>query len=71
MDNEQAIKIIKDCKEKSFKRTFYTLNEYHEALDMAIKALEQMEVIEAIIKSPIYIQEDVLRYKMICEVVKE
>ncbi len=41
MDNEQAIKIIKDCKEKSFKRTLYTLNEYHEAIDMAIEALEQ------------------------------
>lgn len=41
MDNEQAIRIIKDCKEKSFKRTLYTLNEYHEAIDMAIEALEQ------------------------------
>lgn len=41
MDREQAIKIIKDCKEKSFKRTLYTLDEYYEAVDMAIKALEQ------------------------------
>ena len=41
MDREQAIKIIKDCKEKSFKRTLYTLNEYYEAVDMAIEALEQ------------------------------
>lgn len=41
MNREQAIKIIKDCKEKSFKRTLYTLDEYYEALDMAIKALEQ------------------------------
>ena len=41
MDRKQATKIIKECKEKSFKRTLYTLNEYHEALDMAIEALEQ------------------------------
>ena len=41
MDREQAIKIIKECKEKSFKRTLYTLDEYYEAVDMAIKALEQ------------------------------
>ena len=48
MDNEQAIKIIKDCKEKSFKRTLYTLNEYYEALDMAIEALEQQPCEDAI-----------------------
>ncbi len=41
MTNKEAIKIIQDCKEKSFKRMYYTLDEYHEAVDMAIKALEQ------------------------------
>ena len=41
MDREQAINIIKDCKEKSFKRTLYTLDEYYEAVNMAIQALEQ------------------------------
>lgn len=39
MSREEAIKIIKECKEKGFKHTFYTLNEYYTALDMAIKAL--------------------------------
>lgn len=39
MKREEAIKIIKECKEKKFKYTFYTLNEYHAALDMAIEAL--------------------------------
>ena len=48
MDREQAIKIIKDCKEKSFNRTLYTLNEYYEAVDMAIKALEQQPCEDAI-----------------------
>lgn len=41
MKREEALRIIKECKEKGFKHTFYTLNEYHTALDIAIKALEQ------------------------------
>ena len=41
MTREEAVRIIKKCKEKGFKHTFYTLNEYHTALDIAIKALEQ------------------------------
>ena len=41
------------------------------ALNMAIQALSQISDIKAIINNPIYIQEDVLRYQMICEVVKE
>ena len=41
MTREEAVNIIKECKEKGFKHTFYTLNDYHTALDMAIKALEQ------------------------------
>ena len=41
------------------------------ALNMAIKALSQINNIKTIINSPVYIQEDVLRYQMICEVVKD
>ena len=41
MTREEAIKIIKECKEKGFKHTFYTVNEYDTALDMAIKALRR------------------------------
>ena len=41
MTKEFAIRIIKECKEKGFKHTFYTLKEYDTALEMAIKALEQ------------------------------
>lgn len=39
MTREEAIKLIKECKEKKFKYTLYTVNEYHAALDMAIEAL--------------------------------
>lgn len=41
MTREAAIKIIKECKEKGFKHTFYTVNEYDAALDMAINALRR------------------------------
>ena len=41
MTREEAIKIIKKCKEKGFKYTFYTVDEYHAALDIAIKALRR------------------------------
>lgn len=66
MTNELAIKLLSETELSCMYE-----EQTYEALDLAIKALEQMEVIEAIIKSPIDIQEDVLRYKMICEVVKK
>lgn len=71
MTREEAARIINECKDKGFKHTFYTLNEYHVALDMAIQALEQIGKIKTIIDSGVYIQEDVLRYKMICEVMEK
>ena len=42
MTREEAIKIIKECKEKKFKYTLYTVNEYHDAMEMAINALEKV-----------------------------
>ena len=45
--------------------------EIHEAYVMAIKAISQINDIKAIINNPMYIQEDVLRYQMICEVIRE
>ena len=48
MTREEAAKIIKECKEKGFKHTFYTLNDYHVALDMAIKALERERILDNI-----------------------
>lgn len=53
MKREEALRIIKECKEKGFKHTFYTLNEYHTALDIAIKALEQEPCGDAIIRKSI------------------
>ena len=41
-----------------------------EAYKMAMDALQKLEQIEQIINAPVYIQEDVMRYKMICEVIK-
>lgn len=42
---------------------------YRKALDLAIKALGQIDKIEQIISiDNTVIQEDVLKYKMICEV---
>ena len=57
-------------------RTDYDMAVYNdspmkEALNMAIEALEQIKAIEGIIDvSNITIQEDVLKYKMIVDVVK-
>ena len=48
MTREEAAGIIKECKDKEFKRTFYTLTEYYTALDMAIKALEQEPMLDKI-----------------------
>ena len=41
MTREEAARIINECKNEGFKYTLYTKEEYHMALDMAIKALEQ------------------------------
>ena len=45
--------------------------EKKKALDVAFQAMEQAQQIKDIISSPVYIQEDVMRYKMICEVIKK
>lgn len=51
--------------------SYYATDKCLKYWDMAIKALSQINDIKAIINNPMYIQEDVLRYQMICEVVKE
>ena len=76
MTNKEAIETNKNLIEymrildKTSKCKFYKpLEENYEALDMAIQALEQIQQIKDIINATVYIQEDVLRYKMICEVI--
>ena len=45
--------------------------EKKQAIDVGIDAIQKIQQIEQIINAPVYIQEDVFRYKMICEVIKE
>ena len=55
---------------KGLKGNHYT--EQEEAIDIAINALQRQERIEEIINiSNMIIQEDVLKYKMICEVMNK
>jgi hypothetical protein len=48
MTKEEAIKILKECRESKLKYTFITLNEYQAATDMAIQALEKEPCEDAI-----------------------
>lgn len=71
MTASEAIKIIKsECyvfNPLNFDRTQLI----NTALDAAVEALEQVKEIKGIIKDKRYIQEDVLKYKMICEVIEK
>ena len=66
---EEAIRHIKTRADAwAVKEVTEALQSISERLD---KALSQINDIKAIINNPMYIQEDVLRYQMICEVFKE
>ena len=45
MTREEALKILKDCRQRGFDRTTYYVDEYHTARDMAIRALEEQETV--------------------------
>lgn len=45
--------------------------EKKQAIDVAMDSIQKIQKIDYIINSPVSIQEDVFRYKMICEVIKE
>ena len=67
MTREEAINQLNDLKLACF--DFFKTD--MEALEMAIEALKQIRAIEGIIDvSNTTIQEDVLKYKMIVDVVK-
>ena len=72
MTREEAIEILNREYIKPFDGDVWVIfPEVKEALDMAIKALERIDKIEHIIAvDNSVIQEDVLKYKMICEVLK-
>lgn len=76
MTNEEAIKIMEqrehcmECVVEDF-----TCKDCDMAFEMAIKSIKQIEKIKSIINDPfyfrgmpVYMQEDVLKYKAICEV---
>lgn len=64
--NEEAREIIKQFRDRQGNSS-----EDVEAFDMAIKALGDIEKIKAIIRTPKnFLEQDVYRYKMICEVIK-
>ena len=76
MTREEAIKDLKEL--EYYNRPFDNSEEAADvatrkaqAVHIAIQALEQIGKIKTIIDSGLYIQEDVLRYKMICEVVEK
>ena len=64
MTIERAIEILTPDK------TRYTPKEYAEALELARDSIKKMRDIENIVNSQQYIQEDVLKYKMVCEALK-
>ena len=82
MTNEEAIAIIRkeylcvdrDCDiERSCGKCDLMMSSKElilEAYKMAMDTLQKLEQIDQIINAPVYIQEDVLRYKMIYEVIK-
>ena len=63
MTNEKAIKELESCRMWAWG--------YDKSLKAAISALKKLSEIENIISCPLPIQEDVMRYKAICEVVKK
>ena len=71
MTNQEAIAILENEKNNHInegKGCYYVTRT--EAVDMAINALSAIDAIKKIINSDLPIQEDVMRYKMICEIVK-
>ena len=68
MTNNEAIETLKVAKSEI--EWEYPMD-YQIALDKAIEALEQIDKIKEIIAiDNMVIQEDVLKYKMICEVLE-
>ena len=65
MTREDAIICLKGIKNYG-RDTFNEQTDWQGCLDMAIEALTTLDEIKSIIISPLYIQEDVFRYKMVC-----
>lgn len=69
MTNEEALEIL-EHNWTGVSNPDYTEKELCEVLELAIKAIEDIEKIKAIIRTPEnFLEQDVYRYKMICEVI--
>lgn len=67
MTEKEAIYYLKE----EFYYEYLGHDDYIEAILMAAKSIEQIKRIKDIISTPnTIIQEDVLKYKMICEVIE-
>lgn len=71
MTNEKALEIL-EHNWTGINNPDYTEKELCEVLELAIKAINDIEKIKSIISTHENLLElDVMRYKMICEVIKE
>ena len=79
MTREEALKLLQKVRVEKFKYTFYTLDEYQAAIDMAIKALKQPSIIEILqgVKEEVrkdvewWSEQDSLRAQVLIDVIEE
>ena len=70
MNNQEIIEMLYGIRANNLNLDdTYTKYKY-DALNEAIKAIKKLDYIDAIIHNTQEIQEDVIRYKMICEVME-
>ncbi len=69
MSNERAIEILKPTQKMLLDQYGCPISELYFAVEKAIEALNTLNEIENIINQP-QIYEDVLKYKMICQLVR-
>lgn len=70
MNNQEIIEMLCGIRANNLNLDdTYTKYKY-DALNEAIKAIKKLDYIDAIIHNTQEIQEDVIRYKMICEVME-
>ena len=70
MNNQDIIEMLYGIKANNLNLDdTYTKYKY-DAINEAIKAIKKLDYIDAIIHNTQEIQEDVIRYKMICEVMR-
>ena len=71
MTNEEAIETLENYHLWTGEpRELIDVRKANKALNIAIDAIKKLSEIEDIITCPLPIQEDVLRYKAICNVIK-